>query len=298
MSFWRSKIVNEEIIKKAKEGYTKACSIPTITDARFQKNGLVNTTWCQKSPEIGKKRQFSKIFSVPPLSPSCIMSIPLRTESTESISTFGDGIEIVIYKSKNTKGDDICILEVWSQDSIVKTINLSEENVHGMVYFDNELGGLVLNPSGTKLAYIAEEKKPKNTPFFPTKKNDTKENSNGNQQFGQEFSYTEEWGEQLVGKSQSVIAIFDMNDSTIDVLNDLVPEDLSPGQLEWISDDVLAGIAVKSAPYRLGLIYCSNRPSGLFKLNLTTNDFQLIREPIGKLVQNISTRWQTPNISA
>ena len=55
----------------------------------------------------------------------------------------------------------------------MKTINLSDVNVHGMVYFDNELGGMVLNPSGNKLAYIAEEKKPKNAPFFPTKKSET-----------------------------------------------------------------------------------------------------------------------------
>ena len=56
---------------------------------------------------------------------------------------------------------------------------------------------------------------------------------------------------------------------------------LYTGQLEWISDDILAGIAVKSTPYRLGLIYCSNRPSGLFQLNLTTNNFELIKEPLG-----------------
>ena len=51
----------------------------------------------------------------------------------------------------------------------MKTINLSDVDAHGMVYFDNELGGMVLNPSGTKVAYIAEAKKPKNSPFFPTK---------------------------------------------------------------------------------------------------------------------------------
>ena len=100
-----------------------------------------------------------------------------------------------------------------------------------MVYFDNELGGMVLNPSGTKVAYIAEAKKPKNSPFFPTKNNKANGGKDEPQDFGKEFSYTEEWGEQLVGKSQSVIAIFDLETSTVDVLQDLVPEDLCPGKV-------------------------------------------------------------------
>ena len=75
MSFWRSKL-NEEIIKKAKDGYVNACSFPVITDARFLKNGIVNSTWSQKSPELGKKRQFSKLFSLSP--PTSLTSFPLR----------------------------------------------------------------------------------------------------------------------------------------------------------------------------------------------------------------------------
>ena len=75
MSFWRSKL-NEEIIKKAKDGYVNACSFPVITDARFLKNGIVNSTWSQKSPELGKKRQFAKLFSLSP--PTSLTSFPLR----------------------------------------------------------------------------------------------------------------------------------------------------------------------------------------------------------------------------
>ena len=75
MSFWRSKL-NEEIIKKAKDGYVNACSFPVITDARFLKNGIVNSTWSQKSPELGKKRQFAKLFSLSP--PASLTSFPLR----------------------------------------------------------------------------------------------------------------------------------------------------------------------------------------------------------------------------
>ena len=68
MSFWRSKL-NEEIIKKAKDGYVNACSFPVITDS---KKMALST----QLHELGKKRQFSKLFSLLP--PTCLTSFPLR----------------------------------------------------------------------------------------------------------------------------------------------------------------------------------------------------------------------------
>ena len=49
---------------------------------------------------------------------------------------------------------------------MVRSINLSDIDAHGEVYLDGELGGLAINRQGTKLVYIAEEKRPKSTPFF------------------------------------------------------------------------------------------------------------------------------------
>ena len=68
MSFWRSKL-NEEIIKKAKDGYVNACSFPVITDS---KKMALST----QLHELGKKRQFSKLFSISP--PASLTSFPLR----------------------------------------------------------------------------------------------------------------------------------------------------------------------------------------------------------------------------
>ena len=71
---------------------------------------------------------------------------------------------------KNCKGDDTELLEFFDNGHIEKTINLSDLDLHGIVYYDQEFGGLVMNPSGSKVAYIAEMKKEKNTPFFPASK--------------------------------------------------------------------------------------------------------------------------------
>ena len=41
-----------------------------------------------------------------------------------------------------------------------------------------------------------------------------------------------------------------------------------PGQLKWISDTKLVGVATNPDPRRLGIVYCSNRPSVVFELSL------------------------------
>ena len=49
---------------------------------------------------------------------------------------------------------------------MVKSVNLSDINAHGDVYMDAELGSVAINQQGTKVAYIAEEKRPKSDPFL------------------------------------------------------------------------------------------------------------------------------------
>ena len=272
MAFWRPKIT-EEMVKKARDGYIKASSIPTLTSARIEE-GYVKTCWSQKSLDIGKKRTFSKLWNLDNLSsPSNL----IRNENSESVSSHRNGKTVCISKQKNDKGDDVTILEVWSSQNISKMVNLTELDLHGMVYFDNELGGLVLNPSGTKAAYIAEAKKAKNEPFFPVKSTETKAGTT----HGQEFAFKEEWGEQLLGRCQSVIVITDLNSGQVEVLQDLVPDKYCPGQLEWINDDLLCGVLVEQVPYKLGLIYCSNRPSGLFKINVSEKQFEILKDAEG-----------------
>ena len=272
MAFWRPKIT-EEMVKKAREGYIKASSIPTLTSAKIEE-GFVKTTWSQKSLDLGTKRTFSKLWNLDHLSqPSTL----IRNENGESLTRYKNGQTVCISKQKNEKGDDVTMLEIWSNENICQMINLTELDLHGMVYFDNELGGLVLNPSGTKAAFIAEAKKAKNEPFFPVKTTEVKPGTT----FGQEFAFREEWGEQLLGRSQSVIVITDLNSGQVEVFQDSVPDKYCPGQLEWINDDLLCGVLVENVPYKLGLIYCSNRPSGLFQLQVSQGQFEILRDSSG-----------------
>ena len=57
-------------------------------------------------------------------------------------------------------------MEIWSNwfgcngtSVLEKSINLTERNLHGPIYFDNNFKGFSLDPTGTKLAFIAEKKR-------------------------------------------------------------------------------------------------------------------------------------------
>jgi acylaminoacyl-peptidase len=118
---------------------------------------------------------------------------------------------------------------------------------------------------------------------------------------GSEYEFVEDWGEQLVGKSQPVICLFKVNwepfqsEDGVRILE--ASDEWSPGQvrhyfsvlffiiissfsgfiqLVWCSNSQLAGVAWFHQPRRLGIIYCSNRPSQIFKVDISSGKYGII----------------------
>ena len=44
------------------------------------------------------------------------------------------------------------------------------------------------------------------------------------------------------------------------------------GQLVWVGDNRLAGISIRNFRRRLGIVYCTNRPSVVFFLNVAEGE--------------------------
>ena len=92
---------------------------------------------------------------------------------------------------------------------------------------------------------------------------------------GIEYDYKPEWGEQLVGKHLSSIIVCKLEDESFDVI-DWLPESWCPGQVMWSPDGMsIIGVAWETEPRRLGLIFCTNRPSFIF--STSTNDKKFSR---------------------
>ena len=113
-------------------------------------------------------------------------------------------IEVRLVKKTNSTN-----AEIWIANKLEKSFNLNDFNVHGQVYFDKYFGCLAIDPSGDKIAYIAELKRPKTSSFF--KPHDVTEVP------GQEYNYIEDWGEQMTDKSTSVVVILNWRTSSAKV---------------------------------------------------------------------------------
>lgn len=88
---------------------------------------------------------------------------------------------------------------------------------------------------------------------------------------GEEYRFTQDWGEQLVGKKVTVIAQYDLGEDKVEVLKGL-PEDVCVAQVKYAPDGTyVIGVAYDQEPRKLGLIYCSNRKSTIFKLDFIEN---------------------------
>ncbi|TNM86491.1 hypothetical protein fugu_006721 [Takifugu bimaculatus] len=126
------------------------------------------------------------------------------------------------------------LLEIWDGHGLSKCLNLTALNKHGSVYDDTQFGCLSWSRCEDKLLYVAERSR----------------NVSGERPHPQPDCQ----------KSGSVSVL------------EGVPSDVSPGQALWAPcGQSVFFVGWYHEPFRLGLKFCSNRRSALFKLDLDGN---------------------------
>ncbi|XP_042266087.1 S9 family peptidase isoform X3 [Thunnus maccoyii] len=150
------------------------------------------------------------------------------------------------------------LLEIWDHHGLRKCLNLTALNKHGRVYDDAQFGCLSWSECENKLLYVAEKTK-----------NTSTETHDEESAWGKDRSvYCEDWGEALTNKSVPVVCVVNLQSGTVSVLQG-VPADVSPGQALWApGSQSVFFVGWYHEPFRLGLRFCSNRRSALFKLDL------------------------------
>ncbi|XP_049436066.1 S9 family peptidase isoform X1 [Epinephelus fuscoguttatus] len=156
------------------------------------------------------------------------------------------------------------LLEIWDHHGLRKSLNLTALDKHGRVYDDAQFGCLSWSECEKKLLYVAE--KSKNTSA------ETQDGESTCKKPAQDRNvYCEDWGEALTNKSVPVICVVNLQSGCISVLQD-IPPDVSPGQALWApGSQSVFFVGWYHEPFRLGLKFCSNRRSALFKLDLDGN---------------------------
>ncbi|KAK2575468.1 hypothetical protein KPH14_011199 [Odynerus spinipes] len=229
-------------------------------------NVFIQSTWTQRNLERQTNQRFQKNHILNAELQSISQSFPIDITTELMCASTNDEQRKAILRNIITDNSTKQFIEIWDKERLVKNYDLTALDVHGDVYTDSEFGTFEWSPDKTKLLYIAEKKLPKSEAFYKQKSLDKKNKEKKEEdeiKAGNEYVYKPHWGEQLVG----------------------VPNELSPGQLQWMKDSTsIVGIAWKHEPRHLGLAACTNRDSWVFLLKdgnyeKLSNDGCAVRSP-------------------
>ncbi|CAF1295607.1 unnamed protein product [Rotaria magnacalcarata] len=176
--------------------------------------------------------------------------------------------------TKETKGEqELQYAQIWHDEHLIFGYEVSDSKIspHGKILPKNDYASFFeWSPDSRRLVFTAEEKRKPLKSYFTADKLD---------EIGEPASvYRENWGEQMEAFETSVVCIFDLDTKKVQLIENQ-PNDLYIGQSSWTTNpDELIFVAFRLEPYRLGLIYCENRPSVLFKCNWRNNEWKQLTD--------------------
>ncbi|XP_013143023.1 PREDICTED: acylamino-acid-releasing enzyme-like [Papilio polytes] len=270
--------------------YKTLSKIPSIVGAKLNNDGnRISCKWSVRNLDKGKTTKYLTDYILNDnlkVIAESEFGVDVSNELLSSVSPKGM-FKAVIREEKEGK-DKKQYLEVWCKHNLEHCIDLTALDLHGDVYADSEFGGLEWSQDESAVVYVAEKKVKKSEPYIKRKSEDKAKNDGSGEsppKRGEEFIYRQDWGEQLVGKFFSVIVVCKLATETVTVLEGL-PETWCPGQVRFAADGRgVLGVAWLTEPRRLGLIFCTNRPSYIFelsfdgKLNKVTSEGLSVRSP-------------------
>ncbi|XP_078683967.1 acylamino-acid-releasing enzyme-like [Branchiostoma floridae x Branchiostoma belcheri] len=227
----------------------------------------VCSVWSQRDIETAKTAKFIRNHKVD-ITDGCVASAeplgaPVDTSTCQLQQMSPSGKLSAAVRLVSEKQ----YLEIWNHTYKLKNVELPALEKHGKVYDDGTFGCFQWSPCERYLLYIAEKKTPKMESFFKRKDEEKAESEDAPVQ-GEEYVFKEDWGEGHVSKHRPVVCIFDIEKETVQVLTS-IPDEVSPGQAVWCPDGKgVVFVGWWHVPFRLGIIYCTNRRSALFHLDL------------------------------
>ena len=176
--------------------------------------------------------------------------------------------------TKESKGEqELQYVQIWHDEHLVFGYEVSDAKVssHGKILPKNDYASFFeWSPDSRRLVFTAEEKRKPLKSYFTAEKLDD---------ISQPASlYRENWGEQMETFETCVVCVFDLDTNQVKIV-DNAPKDLYFGQCTWTTNpDELILVAFPLEPYRLGLIYCENRASALFRCHWRNNQWTQLTE--------------------
>lgn len=254
--------------------YKTLTKIPSVAGGKLNNAATrITAKWSVRNLDKGKNTAYTTSYSLDGdlnVIAQSDFGVDVSNEKLSAVSP-RETFKALIREENNGKDSKKQYLELWTKSSLAQSVDLTSLDIHGDVYSDSEFGSLDWSPDETSLVYVAEKKLPKFEPYIKRKAEDKPKLDGSGEtapKKGEEHIYRQDWGEQLVGKHLSVVVVFQLASETFTILGG-IPDGMCPGQVRFSPDgSSIVGVVWKTEPRRLGLIFCTNRPSYIFECTL------------------------------
>jgi len=236
----------------------------------------VTVNWSSRDCEQQEVSSHTKVYrvSVDSSNPKKVqverVSDCLDTSAVVLSTTSNSGQRTAVLKTKTKDGKEKQYIDILTDSWKEKSIDVELELSTGAVITKSPFSGMIWSPDEKHLAVVCEGKVPKSESFFTPKKASTEPSKNGAVP-GEEYFYKEDWGEALDGVVHPVICILDLSSS--DLMAKVVQVNKYSLQSPvWINGNTFLFIGVNEETKKLGVIYCTNRPSVIYKWSLDSDE--------------------------
>ncbi|KAG4077418.1 hypothetical protein HA402_002845 [Bradysia odoriphaga] len=292
--------LDQDTIDDVVNDWVDVTRIPTISGGHFVEDNdfvKISTNWSvldfAKKENVSFQRHFSVLKSslIWTEGQEVLVTDELLMATTESvpidakkicISSFGTRKAILVEKTDKSSAQKSQILEIWGDNTLLKSYDLSELDKHKNMYTTGFFGTtMVWDKSAKKLAYLAEKKVAKAKPFFSSNVktvSDATTNSNDkkNDIKGEEYAFRQTWGEQLSDMYFSVIIVLDVESDKFELIELSENDSEFPVDIQWVGDTSIVGTSYAIPPWRLGLYACNNRPSRIFQVDVDGKNLKFL----------------------
>lgn len=271
MEYGQSDIPEYVFMKNAVEKFQES-NLPTISHAAVctvnkQNEFIIETKWKQNNYELNKRDVYCMLYKydatkqqlekIPTVIPTESVLLEARSPSLKQKAVIKKHVD------ETTKKVEY-VFELWSNALRLKVINLTSLEKHGKVHSDVVFGSLLWSHDGDKIVYIAEKKREKSLGFFEKTFDENKER-------GFKYLYEEGWGEQLTDVTNTVMCVLTISDKTVEIV-EAIPDDICPLNPTFGPNNGLVFVGLHTSPFRMGAMYCENRQSRVYHLDLNDKE--------------------------
>uniref|UniRef100_A0A915PQ57 Acylamino-acid-releasing enzyme n=1 Tax=Setaria digitata TaxID=48799 RepID=A0A915PQ57_9BILA len=266
-------------LEKLKDLYSDAAQIPLPQNARLRRRGKyleISSVWISRALALKKIVKMQRLsMVVPKIDEPDIYELI----STTSLPLTGIEEELIAFSNSDSRCATLITLpdgkekkqyiKVFDQKEHTEICctDVTSSKKHGLIYGDQEFGGLKWSSGEGHLLYMAE-KYIKKKEYFDTDLDWTNEEKFLESNVGDKYELIENWGEQLHKVRQPVLSIFDVISGSITVL-DVIPNTITPAFYVWSpNDEGIVFFGIHTTPVKLGKMYCNNRGGTLFYYDL------------------------------